>query len=61
MFISLMGNMVTAPFELLKIRAQMLQEGRYLHGGNAERGVSTLRVFNEIIEAGYGMRSLWKG
>lgn len=61
MFISLLGNVVTAPFELLKVRAQMLQEGRYLQGGNAERGVSTLRVFNEIIESGNGLKSLWKG
>ncbi len=53
--------MVTAPLELLKVRGQLLQEGRRLHGYGFDRGVPTIRVFNEIIESGYGLRSLWKG
>jgi len=61
MFISLVTNMITAPLELLKVRAQLLQEGRRLHGYGLDRGVPTVRVFNEIIESGYGLRSLWKG
>jgi hypothetical protein len=61
MFISLVTNMLTAPLELMKVRAQLLQEGRRLHGHGFDRGVPTVRVFNEIIESGAGLRSLWKG
>jgi len=61
MFISLVTNLVTAPLELLKVRAQLLQEGRRLHGYGLDRGAPTIRIFNEIIEGGYGLRSLWKG
>ena len=32
MLISVLSNMATAPLELLKVRAQLLQEGRRLHG-----------------------------
>jgi hypothetical protein len=61
MLIATVSNFVTAPFEQLKVRAQLLQEGRRLHGYGLERGVQTVRVFNEIIESGHGVRSLWKG
>jgi len=61
MFISLVTNMLTAPLELMKVRGQLLQEGRRLHGFGFDRGVPTVRVFNEIIESGAGLRSFWKG
>ena len=61
MFISLVTNIVTAPLELLKVRAQLLQEGRRLHGFGFDRGAPSIRIFNEIIEGGYGLRSFWKG
>jgi hypothetical protein len=61
LLINLLSNMATAPFEYLKVRAQLLQEGRRLHGWGWDRGVPTVRVFNEIIESGTGLRGLWKG
>jgi hypothetical protein len=61
MFIGLVTNIATAPLELLKVRAQLLQEGRSLHGGNLERGAPAVRLFNEIIDAGHGIRGLWAG
>ncbi len=59
--INLISNMATAPLELLKVRAQLLQEGRRHHGWGFDRGVPTFRVFNEIIESGAGLRGLWQG
>ena len=61
MLISISTNLALAPLELLKVRAQLVQEGRILHGGNLERGVSTLRTFSDVIDAGYGLRGLWTG
>jgi hypothetical protein len=59
--ISFLANTITAPLELLKVRAQLLQEGRRLHGWGWERGVPTIRIFNEIVESGSGLRALWVG
>lgn len=59
--ISLISNLVTAPLEFLKVRAQLLQEGRRLHGFGFDRGVSAFRVLNEVIDSGAGLRHLWKG
>lgn len=59
--ISLFSNILTAPLELLKVRAQLLQEGRRLHGFGFDRGVPTFRIFNEIMETGVGMTGFWKG
>lgn len=60
-FISLVSNIATAPFELLKVRAQLLQEGRKLHGYGTERGAPTMRIFTEIVESGAGVKSLFIG
>lgn len=59
--ISLISNLATAPLEFLKVRAQLLQEGRRLHGFGWDRGVPTFRVLNEVIDSGAGFRSLFKG
>jgi hypothetical protein len=61
MLISFLSNMATAPLELLKVRAQLLSEGRRLHGFGFDRGVPSVRMFNEIIESGAGLRSFWTG
>ena len=61
MFLSLVSNMTTAPFELLKVRAQLLQEGRSLHGFGLDRGVPTVRMIYEIVDSGHGLRGLWAG
>jgi hypothetical protein len=57
----LVSNITTAPLELLKVRAQLLQEGRKLHGYGTERGAPTMRIFTEIVESGAGIRSLFTG
>ena len=59
--IALIANFLTAPFELIKVRAQLIQEGRKLHGWGWERGVPTVRMFTEIVESGAGLRGLWTG
>jgi hypothetical protein len=61
MLISVLSNLSTAPLELLKVRAQLLQEGRRLHGFGFDRGVPTFRVLNEIIDSGAGIKGLWTG
>lgn len=60
-FIGLVSNFVTAPLELIKVRGQLIQEGRKLHGWGFERGVPTTRMFYEIVESGVGLRGLWTG
>ena len=60
-FISLLSNVALAPFELLKVRAQLLQEGRKLHGFGTERGVPMVRTLESIIESGSGIRGLYTG
>ncbi len=59
--ISIASNLITAPLEFLKVRAQLLQEGRRLHGFGFDRGVPTFRVLNEVLDTGAGLRGLWKG
>ena len=59
--IGVVSNIVTAPFELVKVRSQLLQEGRRLHGYGAERGVPCIRVFYEVIDSGVGLRGLFAG
>lgn len=59
--ISLSTGLVTAPFELLKARAQLLQEGRVVHGFSLYRGVPTSRMAYEIFDSGAGLRGLWLG
>jgi solute carrier family 25 oxoglutarate transporter 11 len=54
-------NIITAPFELVKVRSQLLQEGRRLHGYGAERGVPSIRIFYEVIDSGVGIRGLFTG
>ena len=60
-FIGLVSNFVTAPLELIKVRGQLIQEGRKLHGWGFERGAPTARMFYEIVESGVGLRGLWTG
>ena len=52
---------MTAPLELVKVRSQLLQEGRRLHGYGAERGVPSVRIFYEIVDSGVGIKGLFTG
>lgn len=60
-FISLVANMTTAPFELIKVRSQILSEGRNLHGWGVNRGVPAVRMIYEVLDSGAGLRGLWLG
>ena len=59
--ISVSASMVTTPFDLLKVRGQILQEGRVIHGWSINRGVPMTKMIYEIIDSGVGVRGLWKG
>lgn len=59
--IGLATHPILAPFELLKIRAQLLQEGRLSNGFSINRGQPTMRMFYEIIDSGAGIRGLFRG
>lgn len=59
--IATLTGVALAPFELLKIRAQVMQEGRVIHGWSVNKGVPTSRMFYEIIDSGVGIRGLWTG
>jgi hypothetical protein len=60
-FISMLTNIGLAPFELAKVRAQLLQEGRKLHGFGTERGSPMVRNMTAILDSGAGLRGLWTG
>lgn len=59
--IGISTNVLTMPFEMLKIRAQVLQEGRLVHGKDTYRAVPMVRSFYEVIDSGAGIRGLYKG
>jgi hypothetical protein len=59
--IGLATHPILAPFELLKVRAQLLQEGRLSNGWSVNRGQPTMRMFYEIIDSGAGIRGLFRG
>ena len=61
MFISVVSNMATAPFELIKVRSQLVQEGKILHGFGVERGVPFGKIAAEILANGYGLKHFWTG
>ena len=61
LLISTATTIVTTPFDLLKVRGQILQEGRIIHGWSINRGVPTTKMMYEIIDSGAGVRGLWKG
>jgi len=60
-FLGVVSNILTAPFELVKVRSQLLQEGRRLHGYGAERGVPSIRIFYEVMDSGVGVKGLFTG
>jgi hypothetical protein len=60
-FLGVVTNVLTAPLELIKVRSQLLQEGRHLHGFGSERGVPSVRIFYEIIDSGSGLKGLYTG
>ena len=59
--IGLSSNVLTAPFEFIKVRAQLLGEGKATHGWANQRGNPAIRMVYEIADSGAGLRGLWKG
>jgi hypothetical protein len=55
------AGLITLPLELIKVRSQLLQEGRIIHGFDTFRGVQTIRTIYEIYDSGNGIRSFYKG
>lgn len=61
LLISFASGVAFAPFDLLKSRAQLMQEGRVNHGFSAYRGVPMFRMAYEVIDSGRGIKGLWTG
>lgn len=59
--IGVITSSLALPFDLLKSRAVILQEGRVVHGWSVNKGVPMSAMYKEIIESGAGLRGFWKG
>lgn len=62
--IALVTHFLTQPFDLIKVRSQMLQEGKTYSGMGIQRGFNTYRIFEEINQSGAGYRywyTSWEG
>lgn len=60
-YIGLVSNTLTAPMELLKVRSQVIAEGKCTHGWAIHRGNPAIRMVYEIVDSGAGLRGLWVG
>lgn len=47
------------PFDLVKIRAQVLQEGKTFNGIGWQRGWHFAQIFDEIHSTGGGLSKFW--
>lgn len=56
--LALITHTVTQPFDLVKVRAQMLQEGRTFYGLGTQRGSNPMAIFREINKSG-GSYKTW--
>jgi len=54
--IALITHTITQPFDLLKVRSFMLQEGKTFNGLGTERGYNFLQLSREIIKQGGGYK-----
>lgn len=62
--VALVTHAITQPLDLLKVRAQMLQEGKTYNGMGIQRGYNTYRLFSEINKSGAGYKTWftsWEG
>lgn len=50
--IALITHTLTQPFDLIKVRSFMLQEGKTFNGIGLERGYNPLRITREIVKQG---------
>jgi len=56
---ALVTHGITQPLDLVKTRAQMLQEGKVFAGIGFQRGFSTTELFNEIHRSGGGIEKFY--
>ena len=56
---ALVTHAVTQPFDLIKVRSQMLQEGKNFNGVGLHRGYNAHQIYSEISKAGGGMKTWW--
>lgn len=56
--IALLTHTITQPFDLIKVRSQMLQEGKTFNGIGLYRGYNAYTIFEEISKAG-GSYKTW--
>lgn len=62
--LALLTHTLTQPFDLLKVRAQMLQEGKTYNGMGIQRGYNAYQLFGEINKAGASYKTWytsWEG
>jgi len=59
--IALVTHAITQPMDLVKVRSQLLQEGKPFNGLFFQKGFSPSRVFNEIHATGCGVRGMFCG
>jgi hypothetical protein len=55
--VALLTHTITQPFDLLKVRAQMLQEGKVFNGLGLQRGYNAHQLYEEISKAGGGYKT----
>lgn len=55
--VALITHAVTQPFDLIKVRSQMLQEGKNFNGLGLNRGYNPFQIYTEIAEAGGGYKT----
>jgi hypothetical protein len=57
--IALITHGLTQPFDLVKTRSQILQEGKGHIGFGFKRGIHGSNIFNETFAAGGGLRKFY--
>lgn len=59
--IALVTHTLTQPLDLVKVRSQVLQEGKPFTGIGWQRGFHPFNLFDEIYGAGGGLRKMFTG
>ena len=57
--IALITHTIAQPFDLIKIRSQMLQEGKTFIGIGMQRGWYPMEIGQEILNAGGGLKKFY--
>ena len=57
--LALITHTLTQPMDMVKSRAQILQEGKGFTGIGFKRGLHGINIFNDIVAAGGGYRKFY--